>query len=161
MISFTGLGDESLRPRRGTPHSAGIDLFFPATDILLGQEKKLVDLGLRVSMPPGHFGKMELRSSAAFRHNLQLHAGVIGGLFSPPSATSYNRLLPRFRLHRASSGLAPQHGAGLDRPTAGRGLRAAHCHPLQRGDSNRGGAGNCNPHRERNLGLRLHECSLL
>jgi dUTPase len=66
------------RPRRGTPESAGWDLYFPSNTVVKAGCKVKVDLMVQVFLPEDTYGQLSLRSSAAFNHELILLGGVIG-----------------------------------------------------------------------------------
>jgi dUTP pyrophosphatase len=69
-----------VAPRRGTPGSAGFDLFFPEDVLLPAKVKRAVDLRIQVVLPAGVYGQMALRSSVGLRHNIFLLGGVIGNV---------------------------------------------------------------------------------
>lgn len=76
MLSLSSL--EFARPVRGTPKSAGIDIPFSQTRMLMPKEKKKIDLHVRAKIPPGHFGLLKLRSSVSLDHDIQICGGIIG-----------------------------------------------------------------------------------
>ena len=78
MLCFYKTAAEAKTPLRGSRGACGIDLPMPNGLTISPGKKVSVDLLLEVSLPPGHFGLLKLRSGAARRHKLLLHAGVIG-----------------------------------------------------------------------------------
>lgn len=79
--------DAGARPlERGTPHSAGLDigaLLDPDTghndyEVILPPGARLaVPTGIYVSIPEGHYGRVAPRSGLAFKHGIDVLAGVI------------------------------------------------------------------------------------
>ena len=78
MLSFTKTAEEAKTPYRGSAGACGFDLPLPHDVTLLAGQRTSVDLLLKVSLPPGFFGLLKLRSGAARRYNISLLAGVIG-----------------------------------------------------------------------------------
>ena len=61
------LAAEDLRPYRGTPGAAGIDLCAAETVDLKPGERALVPTGVRVAIPQGYEGQVRPRSGVALR----------------------------------------------------------------------------------------------
>ena len=80
MIQYALTDPKGKPPARGTPTSAGIDIFMPESVELLPREKGTVDLGVASQLPPDVCGLLVLRSWAAQAHNLRIHFGLIGKL---------------------------------------------------------------------------------
>ena len=64
-------------PRRGSPHSAGYDLASSVEVTVPAKGKALVDTGLSLSIPAGHYGRVAPRSGLAVKHFIDVGAGVI------------------------------------------------------------------------------------
>jgi dUTPase len=64
-------------PSRGTPGSAGLDLFLPCDAAISPQETAYLDHRVTFLFPRGYYGQLHLRSSAAGL-GLSLKGGVIG-----------------------------------------------------------------------------------
>lgn len=64
-------------PRRGSPHSAGYDLASSVEVLIPAKGKGLVDTGLSLSIPAGHYGRVAPRSGLAVKHFIDVGAGVI------------------------------------------------------------------------------------
>jgi dUTP diphosphatase len=64
-------------PRRGSPHSAGYDLASSVEITVPPKGKALVDTGLSLSIPSGHYGRVAPRSGLAVKHFIDVGAGVI------------------------------------------------------------------------------------
>jgi dUTPase len=78
MLCFNRTTDEARAPSRGSKGACGLDLPLPHAVTILPGKKVTIDLNLQVCLPEGHFGLLKLRSGAARRYALTLHAGVIG-----------------------------------------------------------------------------------
>jgi dUTP pyrophosphatase len=74
------LSERAIEPTRGSPHSAGLDLYAPEgsmfSDVMPG-ERKLIKMGLAVAIPPGYYGRIAPRSGLAMKNGIQIMAGVI------------------------------------------------------------------------------------
>ena len=71
-------------PRRGSPHSAGYDLASTVEVSVPAKGKALVDTGLSVSIPAGHYGRVAPRSGLAVKHFIDVGAGVIDSDYRGP-----------------------------------------------------------------------------
>jgi hypothetical protein len=64
-------------PTRGSQYAAGWDLYSTeSVSILLG-ERKLVDTGISLELPPGVYGRVAPQSGLALKHGITIGAGVI------------------------------------------------------------------------------------
>lgn len=66
-------------PARATPGSAGYDLAADAPVTVPRGGRVLVPTGLAVVVPPGTYGRIAPRSGLAWKHGLDVGAGVIDG----------------------------------------------------------------------------------
>jgi len=64
-------------PIRGTPESAGMDLYSIENGIIPPSSKKLVNTGIRIEIPIGYYGRIAPRSSMAWKKHSDIGAGVI------------------------------------------------------------------------------------
>jgi dUTP pyrophosphatase len=71
------LSDLSFLPKRGTPYSAGLDLFSPTDQIIPPQERLLIKLDILIELESGTFGHILPRSSLALKNGIHVGAGVI------------------------------------------------------------------------------------
>lgn len=76
QILFEKLDANATVPTRGTPSSAGFDLYALA-DVTIGEGNTLVRTGIAVALPSGTYGRIAMRSGLAVRHHLNVSAGVI------------------------------------------------------------------------------------
>lgn len=66
---------------RAHPDDAGIDMRTPYGFTLHAGEQKVIDLGVRVQLPLGTFGKMESKSGLMVNHGIICMGGVIDAGF--------------------------------------------------------------------------------
>jgi len=64
-------------PYRATSGSVGYDLASCEDTIVPRHGKALVSTGLIMAIPEGHYGRIAPRSSVAWKHHIDLGAGVI------------------------------------------------------------------------------------
>ena len=66
----------AICPTRGTPDSAGYDLY-ALEDTYIGPTSTLVKTGVRMKIPKGYVGIIKSRSSMACKNGVYTEAGVI------------------------------------------------------------------------------------
>ena len=71
------LNDLAIIPSKGSPHSAGYDLFSTEDYTLMPLERKLFKTGLSLAIPNGMYGRIAPRSGLAFKDGIDVLAGVI------------------------------------------------------------------------------------
>ena len=64
-------------PVRGTPDSAGLDLFSVKDIIIPPSSKELINTGISIEIPTGYYGRIAPRSSMAGKKHSDIGAGVI------------------------------------------------------------------------------------
>ena len=69
--------DNAKMPTRGSKYSAGLDLYSVESVEILPQERKMVSTGLSVTVPTGCYGRVAPRSGLAYKHGVDVFAGVI------------------------------------------------------------------------------------
>lgn len=69
--------DNATLPTRGSPLSAGVDLYSAYDYIIQPGEKELIKTDLSVQIPQGYYGRIAPRSSVAWKHHIDVGAGVI------------------------------------------------------------------------------------
>lgn len=71
------LDPEALLPVRQTSGSVGYDLHSTENNMIEPFSRKLISTGLRVNIPCGMYGRIAPRSSLAWKHSVDVGAGVI------------------------------------------------------------------------------------
>lgn len=64
-------------PTRGSLYAAGIDLYAPEGHRLVPGQRKLISTGIEIAVPHGFYGRVAPRSGLAFKHGIDVLAGVI------------------------------------------------------------------------------------
>lgn len=67
----------AIYPTRGTPGSAGYDLYADEDTVIKPQYHGLVQTNIGVIIPQGWYGRIAPRSSVAYKYGIQVFAGVI------------------------------------------------------------------------------------
>ncbi len=76
-LQIKKLNPQAKLPKRGTPSSAGYDLYSTETYTLQPLERKLFKTGLSFAIPHGLYGRIAPRSGLAFKAGIDVMAGVI------------------------------------------------------------------------------------
>lgn len=75
---FVKLDDEKAKlPVRASPLAAGYDLYSIEEKVIQPGERALIDTGLIMMVPEGTYGRIAPRSGLAWKHGLDVGAGVI------------------------------------------------------------------------------------
>ena len=64
-------------PTCATPQSIGLDLYSPASVIILAHDKVLINTGVAFKIPMGYYGQVAPCSGMALHHHIHVGAGVI------------------------------------------------------------------------------------
>lgn len=76
-LEFMRLDALAKLPRRGSIHSAGLDLCAIESLSIPARARASIRTGLAVSIPQGFYGRVAPRSGLAVKHGLDVLAGVI------------------------------------------------------------------------------------
>jgi dUTP pyrophosphatase len=76
-LKFMRLHPDARLPTRGSPDSAGVDLYSIEGQRIAARGRGMVRTGLSVAIPRGFYGRVAPRSGLAVRHGLDVLAGVI------------------------------------------------------------------------------------
>ena len=76
-LQIKKLNDLAVIPTKGSPQSAGYDLYSIEKYTLKPFERKLFKTGLSMSIPNGMYGRIAPRSGLAFKQGIDVMAGVI------------------------------------------------------------------------------------
>lgn len=71
------LSDKGFLPKRGTPYSAGLDLFSPIDTEVQPGSRLLVKLDISIELYDGTFGHILPRSGLSLKNGIHIGAGVI------------------------------------------------------------------------------------
>lgn len=71
------LSSHALVPKKGSPNAAGYDLYSTESGIIKPKERQLIPTGIALEIPSGYYGRIAPRSGLAFKHGIDVMAGVI------------------------------------------------------------------------------------
>lgn len=78
IVKFKKLDADAIVPKRGTPLSAGFDLYaLNDAEIVGGNGTVLVRTGMAIQIPPGTYARIAMRSGLGLKEHLSVTAGVI------------------------------------------------------------------------------------
>jgi dUTP pyrophosphatase len=78
QIKFCKLHEDAIIPTRGTPNSAGFDLYaLKDTTIVGGEGNVIVPTGIKLQLPSGTYGRIAARSGLSVNQHMAVSAGVI------------------------------------------------------------------------------------
>lgn len=78
------LSEDAKLPTRGTPGSAGLDLYASEGVHVPARGRALVKTDIAISFPKGTYGQIAPRSGLAFKHGIDVGAGVIDPDYTGP-----------------------------------------------------------------------------
>lgn len=67
----------AIIPKKATNNSAGFDLYNIENVTLKSGERKAINIGLRMGIPEGYYGRIAPRSGLALKHGIDVMGGVI------------------------------------------------------------------------------------
>jgi dUTP pyrophosphatase len=71
------VGRRGLRPIKGTPGSAGYDLYASVDCCVPAFGRAIVETDIKICLPPGTYGRIAPRSGLAIKHFIDVGAGVV------------------------------------------------------------------------------------
>lgn len=77
MFRVTKLSEDAVVPTRSNPGDAGYDLFANQDVQIYPQHLVMVPTGIAISIPPDCYGRVAPRSGLAWKHQLDVFAGVV------------------------------------------------------------------------------------
>ena len=76
-LRYAKLTDWAITPTRATERSAGLDLYSAYPSRIESGGKTLVKTDLQLAIPPGFYGRIAPRSGLAYKHFIEVGAGVV------------------------------------------------------------------------------------
>lgn len=76
-IPFKKLSEKAKIPTQATPSDAGYDLYTTEAYTLKPGERKLLKTNISTAIPHGYYGRIAPRSGLAYKHGIDVLAGVI------------------------------------------------------------------------------------
>lgn len=77
VVEFIFTRKTAQAPSRGTKFAAAFDLYLPDDTTFWPKQRRLIDLGLKVKIPQGHYAEIRERSGLALNYGLTVIAGII------------------------------------------------------------------------------------
>lgn len=77
MLSVKRLSQSATLPHRSTPGAAGYDLSSAVNTVIPARGKEIVKTDLSIAVPEGTYGRVAPRSGLAWKHHIDVGAGVI------------------------------------------------------------------------------------
>ena len=77
LLRFKKLSENATTPVRGSPYSAGLDLFSAERKIIGFCDRARIKTDIAVKLPPGTYGRIAPRSGLAANHFIGIGGGVI------------------------------------------------------------------------------------
>jgi dUTP pyrophosphatase len=71
------LDSNAVIPKKGSQDAAGYDLYSVEAGVIKPQKRLLIKTGLVLEIPSGYYGRIAPRSGLAFKHGIDVMAGVI------------------------------------------------------------------------------------
>jgi dUTP pyrophosphatase len=71
------LSSKATIPTKGTPYSAGFDLYSAENVVIPVGQRRLVKTDIAIEIPLNHYGRIAPRSSSSFKNGILIGAGVI------------------------------------------------------------------------------------
>lgn len=76
-LYYTRLYPDAYKPYRATPRSVGLDLRAPQTYLIQPNQRLAIPLGIAVSIPTNHYGRLAPTSGLALSFGIDVLGGVI------------------------------------------------------------------------------------
>lgn len=77
VLGYELRSSNAKAPSRGTPRSAGLDLYFAEYVVISAWSQHAVTTGVRVSLPRGTYSRVTSRSGLALKNNIHVMASTI------------------------------------------------------------------------------------
>ena len=76
-LKFVKLSPNTKTPSKSTKFAVGLDIYNPANHIINAKDQTIIPTGLRIQIPPGHYGHLCSKSGLAMQHHVHVGAGII------------------------------------------------------------------------------------
>ncbi|XP_078430421.1 DUTP-PYROPHOSPHATASE-LIKE 1 [Wolffia australiana] len=84
FLKVKRLSENAVLPSRASPLSAGYDLSSAVTAKVPARGKVLIPTDLSIAIPPGHYARIAPRSGLAWKHSIDVGAGVVDADYRGP-----------------------------------------------------------------------------
>ena len=76
-LKFVKLSSNIKTPSKSTKFAVGLDIHSPANYIISAKDQTIIPTGLRIQIPPGHYGHLCSKSGLAMQHHVHVGAGIL------------------------------------------------------------------------------------
>jgi dUTP pyrophosphatase len=84
MLKVKLLSRDAKLPSRATPGSAGLDIYAAHGVMIASGTRRVVKTDVSIAVPMGTYGRLAPRSGLAFKHGIDVCAGVIDADYRGP-----------------------------------------------------------------------------
>ena len=77
QLRFKKLSNDAYAPTKGSKYAAGYDLYAAHDGVVRARGKELIKTDIAVAIPSGCYGRVAPRSGLAWKHSIDVGAGVI------------------------------------------------------------------------------------
>ncbi len=84
MLKFKLLSEDATLPTRATTGSAGLDLYASEETSISSGSRRVVKTDLSLAVPMGTYARIAPRSGLAFKHGIDVCAGVVDSDYRGP-----------------------------------------------------------------------------
>ena len=76
-LKFVKFSPNIKIPTKSTEFAVGLDIYSPTDYIINVKDQAIIPTGLRIQVPPGHYGHLCSKSGLAMQHHIHVGAGII------------------------------------------------------------------------------------
>ena len=76
-LKFVKLSPNIKTPTKSTEFAVGLDIYSPTDNIINAKDQAIIPTGLKIQVPPGHYGHLCSKSGLAMQHHIHVGAGII------------------------------------------------------------------------------------
>ena len=76
-IKINKITQQATKPTRANNTDAGYDLYASVDGRIAGKQREVVNTGIQIARPEGHYGRIAPRSGLAVKHGIDVLAGVV------------------------------------------------------------------------------------
>ena len=76
-LKFIKLSSNIETPSKSTKFAVGLDIYSSTDYIISAKDQAIIPTGLRIQVPPGHYGHLCSKSGLAMQHHIHVGAGII------------------------------------------------------------------------------------
>ena len=76
-LKFVKFSSNIKAPSKSTKFAVGLDIHSPADYLISAKDQAIIPTGLRIQVPPGHYGHLCSKSGLAMQCHTHVGAGII------------------------------------------------------------------------------------